>query len=535
MDKVYYNGKIITMSGTEDSEYVPEAVLVRDGKIKSVGTLRSMENLFSQNVERINLQGRCLMPAFIDAHSHIVMNGQMALFADLSDCGSFDDIVAVLDGYRKEHHISETGVIIGQGYDHNFLKEGSHPGRQVLDRVSREIPVMILHVSGHLACVNTSVLELAGIGKDTQEPEGGMIGRRAEDGEPDGYLEEAALGLAQAVVWGRVRMDMGAVMDGMQRIYLENGITTVQDGASSAENIELLKKMGEMDLLKLDVVAYPMVTADGTEIAQKYKELCGNYENHLKIGGYKMILDGSPQGRSAWLSEPYMGGEKDYCGYPTLDDGTVERCVRQAVDEGRQILVHCNGDAASEQFLRAYEKCAKDMEVQQDIRPVMIHCQTVRNDQLDRMAKLKMIASIFIGHVWYWGDIHMKNLGETRGRHISPVRDALDRGVTVTFHQDTPVTKPDMLHSIWCAVNRVSRRGNKIGEEQKVTVYEALKTVTINGAYQYFEEDKKGSIEEGKNADFVILSQSPLELKPEDIKNICVMETIKDGVTVYKK
>ena len=150
------------------------------------------------------------------------------------------------------------------------------------------------------------------------------------------------------------------------------------------------------------------------------------------------------------------------------------------------------------------------------------------------MARLKMIASIFVGHVWYWGDIHMKNFGAERGNHISPVKDAIDRGVVVNFHQDTPVTKPDMLHSVWCAVNRVSRGENIIGAEQAVSVYDALKAVTVNAAYQYFEENEKGSIKEGKRADLVILDKSPLDIDKSEIRNIKVMETIKDGKAIYK-
>lgn len=247
------------------------------------------------------------------------------------------------------------------------------------------------------------------------------------------------------------------------------------------------------------------------------------------------MLDGSPQGRSAWLSEPYLGEQADYCGYPWLKDCDVQSYIKQAVEQKWQILAHCNGDAASEQFISAYEKAVRELDCQEDLRPVMIHCQTVRNDQLERMGRLHMIASIFVGHVWYWGDIHMKNLGQKRAQHISPVKDAIDRGVLVTFHQDTPVTKPDMLHSIWCAVNRISRNGNVIGEDQSIDVYDALKAVTINAAFQYYEENTKGSIEKGKRADFVILDQSPLEIDKSEIKNIHVLETIKDGETIYLK
>lgn len=248
-----------------------------------------------------------------------------------------------------------------------------------------------------------------------------------------------------------------------------------------------------------------------------------------------MVLDGSPQGRSAWMTEPYLGEDPGYCGYPWMEDGMVADYVKQAVAENKQILAHCNGDAASEQFLNAYEKAVNEKKSGKDLRPVMIHSQTVRNDQLERMAGLNMIASIFVGHVWYWGDIHVKNLGDKRGNHISPVKDAMDRGVCVNFHQDTPVTKPDMLHSVWCAVNRVSRSGNTIGRDQAVSVYDALKAVTINSAYQYFEEDSKGSIMIGKRADLVILDQSPLEVEPMHIRNIRVLETIKDGETIFSR
>ena len=337
----------------------------------------------------------------------------------------------------------------------------------------------------------------------------------------------------------KTKPDYDRMLWEMQKTYIENGITTVQDGATTENDMNALLGMSKSKALKLDVVAYPLMSSGGVELMQKYGETYKQYVNGLKIGGYKLVLDGSPQGRSAWMSEPYIGEDPDYCGYPWMEDDKVQAYVRQAVDENRQILAHCNGDAAADQFIQAYEKAVRDTAAYsaatEELRPVMIHCQTVRNDQLDRMAKLNMIASIFVGHVWYWGDIHVKNFGSQRGKHISPARDAIDRGVMVNFHQDTPVTKPDMLHSVWCSVNRISRGGNRIGEDQAVSVYEALKAVTINGAYQYFEEDSKGSIAAGKRADLVLLDRSPLEIDPMEIKNIKVLETIKDGKTISRK
>ena len=538
MDQIFYNGKIITMEhNNAEMELAcsPEAVLVRDKRIFKVGNLDTIERIADKNAVWHNLDGTCLMPSFIDAHSHIVMTGQMALLADLSECCSFDDIIHALSDYIESNHCTKEHVVVGFGYDHNFLKEGTHPDKRVLDRVSSEIPILIIHVSAHLACANSVSLALAGIDSETPDPEGGLIGRIGISNEPSGYVEESGIQLLQAVLMPRIKPDYLLMQQKMQDIYIENGVTTVQDGASTENDINILMELNATGKLKIDVVAYPVMDSNKADCAKRYENYKKNYIGKFRIGGYKLVLDGSPQGRTAWMSKPYLGGDPEYCGYPWLKDELVDELVRYAVLEGKQILAHCNGDAASEQFISAYEKAVAETGSEACLRPVMIHCQTVRNDQLQRMAELKMVASIFVGHVWYWGDIHMKNFGTDRGNHISPVRDAMDKGVVVSFHQDTPVTKPNMLHSVWCAVNRISRSGKIIGQEQSVKVYEALKAITINAAYQYFEEYDKGSIKEGKKGDLVILSHSPLEIDQNQIRDIKVLETIKDGETIYKR
>lgn len=534
MDTIYYGGPILTMENQSDK---PEAVLVKNGMIKKVGTLKEVLDAAGKNVKKKDLGGKCLMPAFIDAHGHISMNGQMALCADLSECTSFADIIAVMKQYIADKKMTAKDVVIGFGYDHNFLQEQSHPGKAVLDQVSQEIPIMIMHVSGHLGCVNSSMLALAGIDKNTADPQGGKIGRVGDSQEPDGYLEEAAMLSVQGVVMKKVKVNIREIMKGMQKVYIENGVTTVQDGATNKMALKLLKLSNALGALKIDVVAYPLMNDGGQKMIKENAGMDRTYKKHLKLGGYKVVLDGSPQGRSAWMSKPYLGGEEDYCGYPWMPDEEVNRYALQAVNDNQQLLAHCNGDAAGDQFLNAYQKALAESgnPNKDNLRPVMIHCQTARNDQLDRMAAMRMIASIFVGHVYYWGDIHVKNFGKERGHHISPVKDAMDRGLSVNFHQDTPVTKPYMMHSVWCAVNRISREGNVIGEDQKIPVYDALKAVTINAAYEYFEEDSKGSIREGKRADLVVLDRNPLETEDRKLKDIRVLETIKDGKTIYIK
>lgn len=530
MQTLFFGGSIISMEKENEN---PEAVLVENGKIKNVGTLQKLREIADKKVVLHDLKGKCLMPAFVDSHSHFSMNGQVSLCADLSGCEGFDDIKNSLKEYIRKHKITKRHAVIGFGYDHNFLKEKRHPDKFLLDQISTEIPILILHISGHLACANSAALLVAGITEKTEDPEGGMIGRVRGTSVPDGYFEENGMLLVQRMIARKIKVNVVDLIKGMQKDYIENGITTVQDGAISKKTFNLLRVMSALHLLKVDVVAYPLLSEGGEGLLNKNKRILRKYRNRLKLGGCKLILDGSPQGRSAWMSEPYCGGD-DYCGYPWMKDVEVNKLVEMAVKEGWQILAHCNGDAASNQFLNAYELAIKGCNDVKDLRPVMVHCQTVRNDQLKRMVKIKMIASIFVGHVFYWGDVHRKNLGEKRGNHISPVKDAQDRGVLVNFHQDTPVTKPNMLHSVWCAVNRVSREGNLIGKEQAISVYDALRAVTLNGAYEYFEETDKGSIKEGKIADLIILDRNPLMVDIEEIKDIKVVQTMKNGKVIFE-
>ena len=532
MQKLYYGGDIVTMREETDA---PEAVLVTDGKISYVGELAEARRQCLPDAEEINLKGKTLMPSFIDPHSHIAMLAQYTDFANLGKCTSFKDLAVTLSGWLKEKRLAEGEVLVGYGYDHNFLDEQQHPTKEVLDRVSDTIPVCILHTSGHMCVANSVLLRECGITADTPDPEGGKFGRE-EDGTPNGYIEEVpAMVKVLIPVFSRVKADFARQLEKAQQIYLKYGITTVQDGSTNASGFQKLAECAKEQVFHLDVVSY--VLADDLEkTAEEYPEYYQKYHNRLKIGGAKIILDGSPQGRSAWLRNPYEG-EETYCGYPAHTQEETDRWVETAVEKGYQLLAHCNGDAASGQYLAAFEKAAaktpENPEKIRALRPVMIHCQTVGDDQLDEMKELGMIPSIFVAHTWYWGDVHLKNLGSVRGAHISPARAAMERGLIYNFHQDTPVVEPDMLHTVWCAVNRVTRSGKPIGQEQCIGVYEALKGVTVHGAYAYHEEERKGTLEAGKLADMVILDRNPLKTDKMQIRDIQVLETIKEGETLY--
>ncbi len=526
--KLYYGGDIVSMKSRGD---YAEAVVTAGSRIVFSGAKKEAEEKYGDAL-RINLEGKTLMPAFIDAHSHFLQTAQGIDMCDLSEAEDFGQIADMLKKYVREHAVEENAVVFGNGYDHNFLKEKKHPDKKLLDTVSDKIPIYISHVSGHMGVANSALLRLANLAEQEKDPEGGRFGRY-DDGSLSGYAEELpAFMQLVAPVMERLETDMAVQIKKAERLYLSNGIATVQEGAGTGAAVKGLAELAKTELPDIDVVAY-MLAEEYEETAAGMPEYVGKYVNHVKIGGSKIILDGSPQGRSAWLSAPYEGGT-DYCGYPAHSQEYVTAECLKAIRGGYQILAHCNGDAASGQFIEGYQAAwEKAGRPHTDIRPVMIHCQTVRDDQLDSMVRLHMIPSVFVGHVYYWGDIHLENLGKERAGRISPAASALRKGLALNFHQDTPVTKPDMLHSVWCAVNRRTKSGKLLGEEQRIDVYEALKAVTVNAAYAYHEENRKGTIEAGKEADFVILSENPLKAEKDRIKEIKVIRTVKAGRLVY--
>lgn len=524
MKQIYYNGSIITLEKEQ-----AEAILVEDGKITKIGKQEELlDEIEKQKCEIIDLEGACLMPSFIDAHSHIISFAQTLGIAQLDKCLNFQDIINTMKKFKEENNKDEKEWLIGFGYDHNFLEEKKQPTKEILDEISKTNPIMITHKSGHMGVLNTKALEIVGINKETLDVDGGIIGRKENSKEPNGYLEESAFINVTKKTKLNTKEQMIKLIKKAEKIYASHGITTAQEGLTKQNEFDLLKEMSENEMLNLDIISYVDVK-ESKEIVEKNRRLVGKYHNNYKIGGYKLFLDGSPQGRTAWMSKPYEG-EKEYCGYPIYKSHQVDNIVQNVLDDEMQLITHCNGDAAAEQLIQAYEKIG----ALDNHRPVMIHAQLVRKDQLSRMKKLDMIPSFFTAHVYYWGDIHIKNFGE-RAQEISPIKSAIENDIIYTMHQDTPVILPNMFETIWCAVNRKTKDGIELGKEQKITVEEAIKGVTINSAYQYFEENQKGSIKVGKNADFIIVDKNPLEVKNDELKNINILYTIKNGEVIYKK
>jgi len=548
-DAIYFNGKIITV---DDDNPEAAAVAIKDGKIIYVGDISGSEPLMADSTRQIDLQGRTMVPGFVDAHGHVVNAGFQAASANLlpEPDGPGNSFAQVVDTIRiwqgtatGKEFVAETGWILGFGFDDSQLEEQVFPTADVLDQVSEDVPTLIVHQSGHFGVLNHKALELTGITDCRKEVPGGVIRCEADGQTPNGVLEEnaffGALGAFQEGISQAYNVDL--FRHGMQS-FARFGYTTAQEGRAFGATVAVAEAEAAQAILPIDVALYVDFTSKDLLNTSAYYTGSGydgiGYTNGLRIAGLKMTIDGSPQGKTAWLSQPYYvppeGQDKDYVGYAAMTQEQVDAEVLDAFANNRQVLAHANGDAAMDRYLDAIEKAEAEFELN-DRRNVLIHGQTLRKDQIPRLKALDVMPSLFPMHTFYWGDWHKESvLGPERAAYISPTRDVLDAGMIFSSHHDAPVANPDSMRVLGATVTRVTRSGEVLGPDQRVTPYEGLKAITIWPAYQHFEEANKGSIEAGKQADFAILSANPLTIDPLTIASIKVLETINDGKTVFK-
>ena len=539
-DSIYHNGIIITIN---DAQPRAEAVAVMDGKILAVGTKDEALKRKGDATKLIDLKGRTMLPGFFDAHGHVMGGGLQALSANVlaPPDGKVKDIASLQQTLRdwvaeNEEIVKKIDLIVGFGYDNGQLAELRHPTREDLDAVSKDVPIVILHQSGHLIAVNSKALEIGGITASTPNPTGGVI-QRGEDGkEPNGVLEEAAAFPLLIKLLGRVGPEGSAtfVRAGAE-MWARFGYTTAQDGRTMPGALKAMKAVAKAGEFKIDVVSYPDVLVDRNLIK---REVSPTYKNRFRVAGAKLTIDGSPQGFTAWRDRPYykpVGNyPPGYKGYPATTAEQVGDAIDWAFANNIQILTHANGEAASDQLI-AYIDAATKKYGKGDRRPVLIHGQFLREDQVDSLNILGILPSLFPMHTYYWGDWHREHtVGPVLADNISPTGWCVKRGMKFTTHHDAPVAFPDSMRVLDATVTRRSRSGDIIGPDQRVDVMTALKAMTIWPAWQHFEEDTKGSIEVGKLADFVILDKNPTTVDPETLDQIKVTETIKEGVTIFK-
>jgi predicted amidohydrolase YtcJ len=321
-----------------------------------------------------------------------------------------------------------------------------------------------------------------------------------------------------------------------QELYAAAGITTAHEGATHGAQFDLLKRAANAEKLFLDVVAYPFITDLDAVLRSNPAESFGKYNKHLKLGGCKIVLDGSVQGRTGFFTTPYLrggpGGEADWYGSPSFMPEIFDRMIKKCYDLGLQVQVHANGDAAIDLAIKGHESAAAD-DLNKDRRTTIIHAQFVRKDQLEKFVRYRLIPSFFTQHAFFFSEAHLLNRGKAQTYGLSPMRSAMAMGLRPTNHTDFNVTPINQMFTLWTAVTRQSRTGEVIGPDERVSALDALKAITLNAAYQYGEEGRKGSIEVGKLADFVVLDANPLTVAPNAIKDIKVLQTIKEGRVVF--
>lgn len=547
MSTIYYNAEIITMEKDTAPENGVEytAVLEKYGKIAGVGTLESLRSLEPYAKLR-DMEGETIMPGFIDGHSHMVSTSYDLMFANgnPSPKGECDSIEQLIDSLKRQYEAQKNTMkddswFMAMGYDESAYPDKALPTKYDMDKVCSDRPMVCMHASGHNGVLNSKAMEICGITDDYQVPAGGGMPKIPGTNEYSGVLQEKAL-FAQTQY---MKMpDFEATLLAVQksaRLYTSYGITTAQDAKTQENDLQLLQAAEKMKMLDLDVACYIDCSFCEKYLPKQDPKL-NPYVGHVRYAGYKLFLDGSPQAKTAWLTKPYYivpdGKDENYCGFPSFTDEEVIAHFETCLKNNWQVNVHTNGDAAIDQFLRCYKIAMDRYPDAMNLRPVFIHCQTVRKDQLEKIKEMGMLISFFEDHVFYWGDYHYESvLGSERAEYISPLKDAMELGINCTLHQDTPVVFPNVILAVHNAVNRRTKSGRVLGADQCVDVYSALKAVTINGAYQLFEEDRKGTLEWGKIADMVVLDKNPLKVAKENIKDIQVLETIKSGKTVYVK
>jgi predicted amidohydrolase YtcJ len=540
-DTVYLNGEVITVDEKNPSA---EAIATRNGLIMAVGSTQYISGFIGPATKVIELRNNTVVPGFIDAHSHFAGVGTQAIVANLlpapdGPVNTIEDLQESLRDFLENSPIVENyNVVIGFNYDDSQLKEMRHPNRHDLDAVSTDIPVVVMHQSGHIGAYNSKALSLMGISAETADPAGGVIEREADGKTPSGVMQENAhFMIFFRLIPDFTKEDLVDLYKAGELSYVSNGFTTVQEGKTDQATLNVLPGIAANTGFDIDIISYPDIAVLGDIPLLHGNLMSGEYSNGFRIGGVKLTFDGSPQGKTAWFTEPYFqppaGQPASYSGYPAFTDEKALEWLSLAFQNDWQVLVHTNGDAAIDQLIRSIETIAAGQDLG-DHRTVMIHGQFTREDQVNKLKSLGIFPSLYPMHTFYWGDWHRDSVaGLERAANISPTGWLIEEDIPFTIHSDAPVTFPNSMRILDSAINRVTRSDQVLGEEHKLAPLDALKAITLWAAYQNFEETIKGSIEVGKQADFVILDANLLSVNPAEIHNIKILNTINNDKIIF--
>jgi predicted amidohydrolase YtcJ len=542
-DSIYLNGNVITV---DDKTPSAEAIATKEGLIIAVGSGKYISSFKGPLTSVVDLNNKTIVPGFIDAHSHFVGVGAQALVANLLPApdGPVNTIAdlqkSLAEFIKKSPMVRDYNVVIGFNYDDSQLEEKRHPNRHDLDAVSTDLPIVVMHQSGHLGAYNSKALSLMGITAATPDPAGGIIEREADGETPSGVMQENAHFMIFFKMLPKfTQEDLVELYKAAEHSYVSNGFTTVQEGKTDKATLSVLPGMAASTGFDIDIISYADLATLGDAAILHSDLMSQEYTNGFRIGGVKLTFDGSPQGKTAWFTKPYFkppnGQESSYSGYPAFTDEEAFKWLSLAYENKWQVMVHTNGDAAVDQLIRLLEKIQEKQDLG-DHRTVMIHGQFTRKDQVAKLKALGVLPSLYPMHTFYWGDWHRDSVaGPARAKNISPTGWLIEQGMRFTIHSDAPVTFPNSMRILDSAVNRVTRTAKVLGEEHRLSPLDALKAITLWAAYQNFEEADKGSIEVGKQADFVILDKNLLSIDPMEIKNIKILKTINNDKVIFAK
>ena len=537
---IYFGGDILTMQG-DTPEYVA-AVIERDGKIIYAGDKAGAVNNFSGETIEVDLQGNAMLPGFVDPHGHFMSALLMVTQVNVASppMGTVTDIPSMiqkLQNFKQENGIKDGEWIVAWGYDQDLLAEKRHITKLDLDLAFPDNKVLIIHISMHGGVLNSKALEWAGLNENSETPAGGVIARLPGTNEPAGLIMEVAYLPVFAELPQPAEDEMMGLMESAQMMYASNGYTHAVEGFTHIKDMNTLKRAAKEKRLFIDVVSLPGFTEMDVWLNNPdYK--FGEYNNRLKFQGGKFTLDGSPQGLTAYMASPYLvpgpNGEKDWVGSTSIPREELAKMAKTMVENDVQIMFHANGDGAIEDAIFAIENAG--IRAEQDKRPVIIHSQFQKPEHLPKYVEIGITPTYFTNHVFYWGDVHIRNVGEKKASFISPIKAANELGLVTSNHTDFNVPLLDPFFVMWTSMKRETRSGKILGAEQSIDAYTALQNLTSGPAYQFFEEHRKGMIKQGMLADFVILDSNPLKVNDVDaIRDIKVLQTIKEGNTIYRK
>lgn len=547
------NGHILTMDA-EDS--MADALLIEGQYIVAVGSRDQVQRLAKRNTQIIDLEGQTVMPGFVDAHSHFPSSGLAQAGLDLASppvgvVGTLADLLKRVEKSANQQPSDQW--VIGFNYDDASLFEERHPTRDELDLAAPNHPVYLWHRSGHMGVANSRALQELGYTDADSSlvvAGGGQVGR-TEMGTLNGLLQEqAAPGLAR-LLRELPKKRLFDVLFQARDEYLQAGITTVQNGYADILSMHFLKWAQRAGVLHQRVLVWPAHDKLSERLVmdtvpQIYKDSSAALANslnwsmrdrdHFAISAIKLIVDGSPQGRTAWLRKPYrVDGTlaEGYRGFPSIPMAELEHLVSLYHRAGFQLALHGNGDAAIDAIIAALA-IAQDEYPRRDTRHFIVHAQTIRPDQLALLAKLHVGVSFFPTHTYYWGDWYRTRVfGDARAQRISPLATADELGVRYTIHSDAPVTPVNPMQMLWSAVNRRTLSDVQLGADLIVSRMRALRAMTIDAAWQNHLDSDRGSLEVGKLADVISLSDNPL--LADDVRNISVSQVWIGGRIRYRR